>query len=319
MPNPSFLPLIASSFDRLGEEQARWAGFNANIEQANISRANAAEENVNSWLRNVAVAQQAQADRESAQRNRDVQSATALAIRKQNLALDERDKALGLQYEKDRLATEDRRTQAMTERYMLQDAAKQREAQDKIEREGSTAASRLAVAKRNAEQAAKVHKATEENLERATNQIEQERNSKKPNLVAIGNLQRQIQIYTKRLDQDARERNRAENTYDNVRLNLENSGFKIEEDQISHPQSGKSWRFSDILKQAQEAQSPVLQTGEGDVSVNPASLSPWASAFSGFGGMGDGTPGTNPGMALPMVATAPGMIRAGKYTGVPVQ
>lgn len=66
MPNPSWTPVIGSGFDQDAAQQQHWAGFNAQMDQANIARANAAQQNQNQWLQTAAAMRQQAIDRQGA-------------------------------------------------------------------------------------------------------------------------------------------------------------------------------------------------------------------------------------------------------------
>ena len=71
MPNPNFLPAIASGFDALAGQAAHWAGYNESVDEGNLARLAAAQQQRNNWLAQVNAAQrQDVARQDQAEQNR---------------------------------------------------------------------------------------------------------------------------------------------------------------------------------------------------------------------------------------------------------
>jgi hypothetical protein len=64
MPNPNFLPAIASGFDALAGQAAHFAGFNESVDEGNLARLAAAQQQRNNWLAQVNTAQRQDAARQ---------------------------------------------------------------------------------------------------------------------------------------------------------------------------------------------------------------------------------------------------------------
>lgn len=63
MPLPSFVPVIGSGFDADAAQQYQWAGFNQRQDEANMRRAQIADEAANNWFTRLASMQQQENER----------------------------------------------------------------------------------------------------------------------------------------------------------------------------------------------------------------------------------------------------------------
>lgn len=304
MPNPSFEPIIGSSFDALAGQRAGWAGFNARIDEGNIARLNQAEQTQNDWLRQVAALQQAAQNRDLALAQSADETRRAAMMRREDIALAERQRAQDLGLSKERLAAENRRTDKMGEVQRTALALKQAQAEQAIEQHGQSHASNYLLAKNNAKATNDVFDKLQEDIK----DLEEKRQELllKPKKTQVEQLQlndyaTKIKTLAAQVPNVRRAADRAENDFQNLRNRIQNQGFDIRDDKIVHAPTGKEWTFKAVL---QDAKDNLSLPGEApDDGGDPTASEDWASAYGT--GITSGT-GTSAPTVAPPVAPSTG-------------
>lgn len=299
MPNPSFEPIIGSSFDALAAQRAGWAGFNANIDSANIARLNAAEQTQNDWLRQVSALQQAAQNRDLTMAQEAEATRRAAVTRREDIAIAERARAQDLGLTKERIAAENRRTEKMGEIAQTNLALKQKQAEQAIETAGQTAANSYLIAKNNADAANHVYEKLQDDIKDIESQREGEmaKDAKKRDPVKLADYATKLKALTGQIRQAEVAKNRAENQFQSLGLHIQNKGFELDLDnnKVVHPPTGKSWSFKAALAQAKD--NLLLPGMEADDGGDPTASEDWASAYGAGTTSGTGT-------TAPMVAAA---------------
>ncbi len=272
MPIPGFVPLIGSSFDALAAQQAGWAGFNANVEQANLARLAAQQSNQNQWLRDVAVMRnQSERDNIAAQLEQDRQDrllAWQQAQERTRQAERGQDIVLNKQMWQERLAEERARTESAIKRQEMAFDLQQKQQEQSIEQHGQAAASTYLMAKHNADLAHQELDQVDTDIESKTQQMATTKDA-----LAKTTLGQAITDLRKRRNGLQTAANRAEAHFQNVHQGIINKGYDINEDEqaIVHPASGKRWSFRGAVSQAKTG------TSGGNV-LSPMFLGPAATA-----------------------------------------
>lgn len=301
MPNPLSVPLIGQNFSDLAQQRFGWANFNRGVEEANLSRAAAAEQNYNNYLGTVA----AMRDRATQQDLQLQLSADAAARedawRKQQAAQHASEFAQNLAASKEALQVskqaEEHRTAAMEYVADLRDRQAREQAQQNIELTGQTAAQNYASLKRQAEGAQQRLTEWEDELarlkERQTALQTGAAKTKWLGLKSVGMTEEekvefgQNEARIKQLDlllspksQAVKDAEKAKNYFEKFREQFLGTDFTLDEEggAIRH-KTGKSWGFTPITgatTTTTTARNPLTAA----MLMGPATTLDMASAMS---------------------------------------
>ncbi len=336
---PDFVPLIGSGFDQLGAEQLQWANFSRGVEEANLARAQRAEEQQGNWMQAAAAFAQRR-DELNQQRQLDANLfGRQLALTREQEVTRQKERTEDIGIRKDEL------------KQQFDFGKKQLEQQQKIAQEKLDAAANLH--KFNLENdatrvamnylpARKAHEAAQAALENLHTQLdiaqtglEEERAKKKPDANKIIDFNNRVKLYTGQLRQREMDARNAEKYMDQIATRAGVRGFDINEDgTITHPDApDKVWNWKTALKEAQK-QPPSAATPLDLSSVlSQPNVLPPEMAGSPWAGFTQGT-GTNPppeASPLPSITPmnidatpvggsrfAPSPLKVGRYTATPM-
>lgn len=296
------------------QQQQFWAGFNRDVDTGNIARYNAAENAQNDWLRQVAALQEASKRSDIALMQSADESRRAAVMRREDIALAEKQRAQDLGLTKERIAAENRRTEKMGEIQKTALALKQTQAEQAIEQAGQTAANSYLIAKNNADAANHAYDKLQEDIAdiQKQQQAESDKGTKR-DPVKLAEYGTKLKALTAQVRQAEVAKNRAENQFQSLGLHIQNKGFELdlEGNKVVHPPTGKSWTFKAALAQAKD--NLLMPGEEPDDGGDPTASEDWASAY------GAGTT-TGTGTTAPVVAPAPtastGAARVRRYNPV---
>lgn len=310
MPNPNFVPLVGSSFDNLGNQRLAWAGFNRQVDEGNIARAQAAQEQANQWM----LAQQALAQRAAdeqattqaayAQHANDQAASIALAQHNEATRQQERAQELAMSQKQwqERLAAENKRTEAMGDTQDKTLKLRQQLQDDAIASRGQNFAQQYAAVARAAQQADDAHSAAESAVNDVQSQIGglTEKNTPAERLA----LNNEIKAKQKELRPALAAKQKADAQLNRMLDAMAAHDYSVDEDtgNIIHTPSGKSWSYKAAIKKAAEDATPftltdtnpvapfIMDLGSQSPVMTPADTSTGVNPWEGFGAQTNSAP-----------------------------
>lgn len=302
MPNPAFVPLIGSSFDQLGNQRLAWSGFNRQIEEGNIARQVAAQEQANQWAMAQQAAQQRAYDEQAAQQAALTQHANdqneAVALARYNEGVRQKERAQDLaasqkQWE-ERLAAENKRTDATSANQDKTLALRQQLQDDAIAARGQNFAQQYAAVARAAQQADEAHGTAEGDLNDIQDQIKNltEKNTPAERLA----LNNDLKIKQRDLKPALAAKQKADAALNRMLDAMAAHDYSIDEENgsVIHTPSGKSWSYKTAIKKAAEDAVPftltdtnpvapfIMDLGAQSPALSPADTSTGVNPWAGF-------------------------------------
>lgn len=304
MPNPLFMPVIGDSFGDVMRQQAGWAGFNSRMDEANISRANAAEQTRNSYLQTVAQMQQAENVRQAALQQREsegpradrwqyAQEAERQKERAQDIVTRKNERADDLKFAREQLAAQEK-AQAGKQKFSEMQLEKA------IDQRGQNHAAVYAELNFDQQLAQKTLDALDEKLAEHDKMLKELSAKKASKLTpeekgSLGILPIEISKLTKQRVAADRALETVSRKLAGHEATMGAQGFNVRDDKIVHVDSGKEFNFKQAVKDARNAStSPAATEADTGASADAVDASAdenappaWVSAGPGALSPGD--------------------------------
>ena len=300
----AFAPVIGSGFDQVMGQQAGWAGFNRGVDEGNIARANAAQENANNYLARVADIQRQNVAQQAAYYDAAQQRADTLAQNQQQFGLQRAALKAQQEHENAKLQEERARTEAMV--HANDAAAAQRDfiQAQQVENRGMAYASNYVARKAELDAAEASLQSAQDRVDDLQAALDEEQakpaKEQKPGVVAA--LNQKIRMAEKDRQIAIANHTRAVSKIDalTTAIQNQNQGFELVPDEgIVHTDSGRKWAFA---KHAVEA--PPLIADPSDPIYGARGISALGDKWA-TDGQTPATPETDTATALGRAVSSP--------------
>ena len=317
MPNPAFMPVIGDSFGDVMRQQAGWALFNQRQDEANLARAEAADQTKNSYFNILAQMQRADADRAAQQAETAAgrqwqygQEAERQKERGEDIATQKEQFGQSLKFQKDQLAAAAKAQEgklsllqqqqemkidhageihAMQYAGLVHDRDAAQKAQDKLEEEDKAAQARIA------ELSAKKKLSTSESAEATRLSLQH------------NELQKQVKAAQRAAD-------RTQRALDTRIAAMSAQGFTVDEEngKILHEPTGKAFDFRQAVRTARETATEA-NPDLGNIDLQTPA---WVTAGQSMGMDQEPAP-AQISFAQPDAQSAPAPIKIGRFSVTP--
>lgn len=257
--NPLVVGTGPNAMSDIGAQQYRWAGFNNQVDEANLARiaqANAQAQAQSNWMTQAA---QQEADRQAAAQQNAQRLALNNALTVGQMAESRRQFDVGAKLAQEKETTQKEQfDQTLAANKEAQKLAEQ-QANNKIDTEGQTIASNYLVAKNNAEAAQKALDAVQGQIDDLETENKTLAADKANSTQVLANNQR-LKALQAELRIHAAANQAAQNRFQTLTTQAGNRGFEINDEDgvVVHGLTGKKWSFKAALKAAEGVATEAL-------------------------------------------------------------
>ena len=305
MPVDSFVPLVGSGFDALAGQREFWNNFSKSVDEDNIRRLGAAQQNQNNYLQQLSQLRQGAVDQDAAAQREATQNALSIAAQAKQAAQNQdnldRDYQFRSEAQKQTVAAEDRRNKVMEDVAQKKVDFQTKQQEIAIDQKGQRLAQQYSIATQAAKEADSAYEKANQLKDQAQADAESlaanPKKGKEDNL-KLAQISKQGPAIAAQLRLAASVKKKSDDHLASLIAQMAAGEFSVEDDGTISHSSGKKWSFKEDLAKAMidsYANRPAAATGTG--------TAPAPAPYSGFSA--PPTTGTNPPPNVNPVQPAP--------------